>query len=337
VGRLPSERILCRETGVSRPKLREALAILENEKVLVTRDRARFIRSVNRRAANASRVVRLLTPLDFVEMQQHEQIWLDHLRGLLAAKDYQLQLLVKPALFKTRTRKVLESLGSDTACWLLHRSTRPLQQELVRSAVPVLVVGSVYEGIALNSVDVDHRAACRHAVGMLCRAGHREIYWLGTRSTRAGDLLSEAGFLEGVKADGRNRIMRHDGTDAGVCRALDNLLLRKPRATAYVISNSNHTLTAICHLARRGLVAGRDYALIARESAPFFDHVLPSIARYSQIPEKMAGTAAALIFKLVSGAPAKAIQRQIMPGFISGESLVPVNSLASALERKTLR
>ena len=156
VGRLPSERILCRETGVSRPKLREALAILENEKVLVTRDRARFIRSVNRRAANASRVVRLLTPLDFVEMQQHEQIWLDHLRGLLAAKDYQLQLLVKPALFKTRTRKVLESLGSDTACWLLHRSTRPLQQELVRSAVPVLVVGSVYEGIALNSVSYTH-------------------------------------------------------------------------------------------------------------------------------------------------------------------------------------
>jgi DNA-binding LacI/PurR family transcriptional regulator len=47
--------------------------------------------------------------------------------------------------------------------------------------------------------DLDHRAICRHAAGILLGLGHRKLALVMQKSRRAGDLESEAGFLEGVK------------------------------------------------------------------------------------------------------------------------------------------
>ena len=65
---------------------------------------------------------------------------------------------------------------------------------------------------------------CRHAAGILLGLGHRRFAMLTHKSRRAGDLESEAGFIEGVRRsrhqDAEAMVIHHEETLSGVEHAV---------------------------------------------------------------------------------------------------------------------
>ena len=52
--------------------------------------------------------------------------------------------------------------------------------------------------MALPSVDIDHRALCRHSAALFLRHGHRQLALFLERGGHGGDVESEQGFREGL-------------------------------------------------------------------------------------------------------------------------------------------
>lgn len=77
-----------------------------------------------------------------------------------------------------------------------------------------MVLGSPFEGVPLPFVDIDRRAICRHAVGVLARLRHRRICYFSRTTDAAGDFLSEQGFEESRPLFNAVdiQVVRHDGT-----------------------------------------------------------------------------------------------------------------------------
>jgi len=104
-------------------------------------------------------------------------------------------------------------------------------------------------------------------------SGTARIALLNRETRRAGDVDSEAGFLEGVKASSVQDVTadaayHRDDVDT-VARALARLLDRKNPPTALVVSNSYAYLATTSLLAQRGLRIPRDISLISRDDDPF--------------------------------------------------------------------
>ena len=195
-----------------------------------------------------------------------------------------------------------------------------MQQWFEQKQIPCVVVGSVFKGLTLPSVDRDHRAVCRHAVGLMAARGHQRLALLIQEPQFAGDRESEAGFDEGLQAVAARgitgHIQRHDGSREGLLKALDRLLSARQRPQALLIARTSSALTICTSLLQRGLRIPQDIALICRDDDVFLDETLPQIARYSVT----AGTFAKRIFRLVRQPGVKG-DTKVMPEFVKRESL----------------
>ncbi|WP_269522575.1 substrate-binding domain-containing protein [Coraliomargarita parva] len=330
---IPSERDLCAEMDVSRPTLRAALLKLEAEGILSKQGlRRRTVSRTSKAKPRKQNIVCLLSPIEISSMQEHDLIWLNELRMLLGNSNYVLRVLVRPGIFTKQTNRVMEVISQDTvtACWILYRSNLALQKWFLKNdkASQVVVVGSTHPGIELSSVDMDHRAVCRHAATMLMRLNHHRICYIGSSKKHAGDLCSEEGFLDAfsrVKGDEFTPLFaHHDGSVDVIVRTLDGILNMARRPTAFVVANSNHVLTIMTHLACRGWIAGRDYALLARDYAPFYEHLVPSIACYSNTPKSSAKEVARIIISHAKGITNEIITKRTIPDLIRGDSLCSI-------------
>ena len=182
---------------------------------------------------------------------------LDALRERLTKADCSVEFHVNPACFSAKPVRALEKLAHDhpATAWLLFTSREPMQRWLIRRQLPCLVVGSCAPDIALPSIDADHRAACRHAGGVLLRKGHRRIALVLPQDAHGGDADSEQGMRESLKGtpEVHLRVLSHDGTTAHLCslagrrHALTqsaDRLCSWPRVCM--------SLTVMIHLMRRG-------------------------------------------------------------------------------------
>lgn len=326
---LPGERRLCEEWRISRPTLRAALSILATEGWVSmahgkpTRVHAPASASGNA-AASQPLTVGLLSPEPLHAMPPFALLWLDELRGQLAAAGHLLQVHVGRSWYQGRNPdRSLATLmaNAQATAWVLYRSTEGMQHWFEKNQVPCVIVGSPFPGIiGLPSVDRDYRAVCRHAVGVLAARQHSRLALVIQHPRFAGDQESEAGFREGLKAatiPGMNGIIqRHDGTRESILKCIDTLVHMRPRPTGLIIARSACALTVCTGLQQRGFHIPRDMAVICRDDDLYLDEVVPSIARYSVQPSAFAKK----IFRLVSS-PTIKNDIKVMPVFIKRESL----------------
>jgi LacI family transcriptional regulator len=253
--------------------------------------------------------------------------WLAEVRANLAAVGTTLELDVMRAPASGLPDRMLEQhvRRRPGALWLLYLSTGAVQRWFRDRDVPCVVAGSCAPGIRLTSVDIDHRATSRNATGRMFARGCRRPALLRPEGDHPGEHESEAGFREAWErsrsAAGDPLVLRHDGSVASVCARLDAAIRSKSGADGFLVSRSRHALTALTHLARRGVRVPQDMPLVSRDDDAYLDFVVPRVARYSADPAEFARRLSrAVRARLLSeGDGSRGVR--LLPRFIPGETL----------------
>ncbi|MCX6950799.1 MAG: substrate-binding domain-containing protein [Verrucomicrobia bacterium] len=328
-GWLPSERVLSRTVQASRNTVRAALEQLKGDGLIEP------VRGLGNRIVGVSRVpslqdqpktVGLLIPEPIGRLRPLIALWIDELKDLLIEEGYRLRIHEGRQYYQTNPARALERLVEQNThgAWVLTLSSESMQRWFARRGVPCLVAGSTFPDIRLPHYDLDYRAICRHAAGVLLRLGHRRLALLNRESPRAGDVDSELGFIEGVKAssqsDTTTEIAYHRDDVESVARALKRLLDRKSPPTALVVCNSYAYLSTVSLLAQRGLRVPQDISLISRDDDPFLASLAPAPARYVLDPHTFAKKMLGALLQLLNRSPALRAPPPLLPKFTSGGS-----------------
>lgn len=325
---LPGELVLCELFKVSRMTLRTALAELELEGwITAGQGRRRAILQAPGVAESPSpgRSVVLLSPVALPEVTPGALFWMDALRAHLAETGYRFEVHSSLAAYAAQPARALEVLTASlrAAGWVLYLSTEPMQRWFAEQRLPCLIAGSRYPGIVMPALDIDYRALCRHAVGLCLARGRIRLALVIPQPGAAGDIESEKGFLEAASKvpEAGAQVVRHDGSVQGLCSMVDRLLKRPAPPTAYLVAKPAHALTLVGHLIRRGVRVPDEAVVISRDDEPFLAHMVPAMARYAVDQARFARRASRLIHELLRGGSRQGRVWQLMPRFISGETL----------------
>jgi LacI family transcriptional regulator len=328
---LPSERSLCELLQVSRNTLRSALAQLQQDGVIqpVHGSGNRILAAQTRTAPRGARDVALLTPEPIERLRPMQTLWIDDMRALLSERGVRLRVFHGAQYYAANPGPALAKLVARNphGCWILMLASEPLQRWFAENTVPCILAGSPFPGLDLPSRDLDHRAACRHAAGVLLGLGHRRLALMTVKSPRAGDLESEAGFLEAVKssphAEADARVIHHEETVAGVDQAVRRVLKLNPRPTALLVVHPYHYLAVVSRLAESGIRIPRDISVVSRDDDPFLTFVSPVPARYTVKPHVLARNLLRPVLELLDGGTIGQRTGRLMPEFVRGESISP--------------
>ncbi len=326
---LPGERTLASRLQVSRKTLRRALAELRQEGLLATkRGSSTLIKRRSGPHLNRTRVALLLpTPLEAA--RPFTILWVNRLMALLQDRGLYLDIIHGPQYYGTKASHALGRLtvSHPAKAWIIAGSVIAMQEWFEESGIPVVISGSPHQGIVLPSVDLDHRAQCRHAATVFLRAGHRDLAIFLDRGGRAGDVESSEAFAEGAGDKARVTIVpvAKGGVNPGseiIVRAVRRLLAMKPRPTGWLLANAAHYLTVLSYLGSLGLKVPDDISLISRDEEPFLRHLHPLPTHYSTSPARFANQLNRALQRLESG-ESGAFSLRIIPDLAQGRSIGP--------------
>jgi DNA-binding LacI/PurR family transcriptional regulator len=328
-GQLPSEAALCREFQVSRVTLRKAIGQLMRERWVRSGGRGCHHQILRRRSAGAQsqtlgRIVRILTPYTGKVMGVVNAGWIEAVSERVNAAGYRVEMEHHPRLFARHRPEDLRRLDArpDTAAWVLHFSTEPMQRWFAASGRPCVVMGRVHAGIHLPSVCNDTEATGRHGAGLLCARGYRELVYLMAEFTSLNDHLAAEAFAKEARSLGaRVRIVVDPAGLDPLRAALDKLLAARPRPTGFFSTCPEHCLAILCHLQYAGLRIPEDAAILSGWDDLCVHYAVPTIAHYSIDDGKAGRKTAMVLLDLLKHGSGKLSTVHILPEFKTGGSL----------------
>jgi len=330
---LPAERWLAQSMQVSRRTIRRALLLLRKEELLATipgRETRIAQRPLRTTAVRTMQSVGLLLPEPVDRLEPYSTVFFDYLRALLSGNGIRLETHSGPSYFSRRPAAALAKLTARFPCdaWILAFSNRACQHWFHARAKAAVVVGTAHRGLDLPYVDIDMRAIARHAANHLHAKGHRRIGLVVPEKDRAGDRMTQEGFLEGVQTSAHagttGRVFCHDGTMTGLRRMTERILRLTDRPTALFIANPYHYMGVATLLAERGIRVPRDVSLLCRDDDYCLRYLPVEPGRYPCLPEKRAhaiySTIMAIIQPgLVASGGAKSVL--LLPKLVEGASV----------------
>jgi len=172
-------------------------------------------------------------------------------------------------------------------------------------------------------VDVDGAAGTEAAVEHVIRHGHRRVAFVGwPPGSGVGD-DRHAGWLRAVLAHGlaqRGLAVRgEDGIESGRTLAASLLGLEQP-PSALVCASDSLALGALRAVADRGLVAGRDVAVVGFDDTPVAMAMEPGLTSVRQPVEKAASAIVRLLAERLTGAHVPPAGELIIPTLIERSS-----------------
>lgn len=326
IDQMPGERELSQQLHVSRPTLRAALALLEREGLLSREPGRRrgIVKLARVPARKSTRVIGLLAPGPIQEIVPAAHLWLNSLQSHLRDKGYELQIHSSRSCYSQSPERELAAFTHrvPAVVWVLFLGTERMQRWFMERRLPCVTSGTPYSGVELPSVDLDHRATCRHAAAQFLRRGHQCIALLRQGPASAGDIESELGFLEAFRTSPSAApiIADHDGSPSGIRNQLKALLRRTPKPTGFLVARAMPTLTVASELISRGYRLPHDAAVIGRDNDHFLDFFSPGIARYQVDSQLQAHRLARLVLQVARREIPRNSQVRLMPKFLPGES-----------------
>jgi len=329
---LPGERELSRRLHVSRPTLRAALEILEREKwIRNTPGKPReLLQKTPKRSRDAVNTVTLITPLPLYSMSRNRLFLFNSLYQDLLENGVRLQVQHHPGFGSASPSRALKSLEKPTGegVYLLAHSSEQLQRWFSEAALPCLILGSVFPGLRLPSIECDYPALGRHAAGLLIGKGHRHIVVIRNKRTLAGDLETTDAFCREIERRvdaGRNcQVLLHDSEPAELLDKWNRTKTSQPEISAIFSLDPLDCLLIKSHLETEGRGQGRKISFLSRDPATFCFWMRPTLAHY-QIPLKLfASRLSSLIHELIQSGNLPKKHTAIMPDFVPGESLSTV-------------
>jgi DNA-binding LacI/PurR family transcriptional regulator len=322
---LPGERTLCELLSVSRPTLRAALEQLERTGLLyTTRGRRRRIvqHSKSKLAGATQKKVALLTPIPLDAFPPFVLNWIDLLRTRLAQERITLEIHCTPRCYGRFPGRALAAQLARTPAsfWILFRSTLPMQRWFEQRRVGCVLAGSPFTGIALPSVDIDYRAACRHAGSLLRNRGHKRVCLLLPEGTHGGDVESIKGLAEGF-ADDSLVVLHHDNSREEIVACVDEALRLQPRVRAFVVARSAPVLSVVTRLLQCRFKMPDDVSVIARDDDAHMEFLTPQVTRYSVSSAVFGRYVSSLCLRAVRGLSTTPRTRKLIPRLIPGETV----------------
>lgn len=325
VGNLPGERTLALRLGVSRPTLHQALLVLESEGVLVRRLKSTWrIADKARSVAGAPRRVVFLSPHGLEDLDQFTLHQYTVLAAHLGERGFELEAVQLRSARSGKAHDALRSLASRLrpSAWVLHRCSPSIQQWFSQSGLSAVVMGSANPKLRIRSVDVDYRAAARHAASQLMRLGHRAtgIAYLMPAERLVGHGEAIAGLGEAFGSD-EVRTMAIPDQPAPLRAAIDTLMLERPSPTALVVHRPMQAITVLTHLANKAVRVPRDVSLVVLDDNPVLSHVTPHPARYHKDTALFAAQLRKAIEHAMGHSAKGHWSTRIVPELIPGETL----------------
>ena len=324
------ERRLAADLGVSRPTLREALTILEKDGWL--KHEGRQVRKIipcktPRRSARHLRIRLLQNNSGTSFLNEHLQT-LEFLAEHLCGHEVEFAVDTCPGCFTGKPDAALERLVNQRKAdvWILYMATESIQHWFHARSIPCVVLGSCFAGIKYPSIDEDFAATCHHAAGLFLSHGHRQLVLLTSNRMLPGDLVSMEGFRQGCQQRRSREGVEmhhsmHDRTPAGICRVVAGLLEQDPVPTGWLILNSQTYFTVASYLATRGLRVGQDISLISRNSDPYFETLVPTVAHYTRQVIRMNKQLLQAVLRVGAGDSSAKSQRRVTSIYTPGDSL----------------
>jgi hypothetical protein len=323
---LPSERTLSTQLGISRPVLREALAELESAGELVWRGNRRCpAADAKRRKPRPGRIC-LLCRHDG-EVDGNEMVMLrEHAAHSLGHDGLDIGVAAAPACFGPNPARLLQQIteARPHTLWVLFRSTPQIQSWFLESGLPVLVLGGCHPGIDLPNLDTDFFGVCRHAAGLLIARGHTGVAIIKTETDLPGDRKSLAGFTRGwTLTDGRKApvLVTHNRETGSICRVVDRLTARPDAPGVWLVFGARTYFTVAAKLAEHRLRVGRDIHLLCRDSDPYFEFIVPTVAHYRRDATRIRRRFMQFIQAFQNGETTKRFHYEIPAEFVNGDSL----------------
>ncbi|MDR0352536.1 MAG: substrate-binding domain-containing protein [Opitutaceae bacterium] len=330
---LPGERALAESLHVSRNTLRAAIAQLERDGV-VRAEHPLGTRIVTKRGDPGSdkkhHVVALLMPEPITALRPKIALIVDELRGHLAELGFRLRLFHGEHYLASGASRRLQRLVADNPhdCWVLTLVPDRVKLWFQEQGVPCVVSGTCGPGLKLPFVDLDYHALCRHAAGQMTSLGHRRIVFLTEKSTKAGDVASERGFVEGIESASDRAaegfVVHHQNTNNSVLKTLDRLFHggpAHPRPTAMFVANPHFYLLVLTYLHGLGLRVPADISLVCRDDDSFLNYIHPVPTRYSFDEASFARRLFKLIMQTVECSHIVKKDIRIMPDYRKGATL----------------
>jgi len=327
--RLPSERTLAAELGISRGTLRAALSLLGSAGKIAASPKGSLLTLPPATTADGARQIELglLSPRPLEPLRPYLALLIGQLKEGARARGWNLHLHHGGSFFSRQPAKSLRRLVDNYRHhgWILVHATPTTQSWFEREGIPTLVSGHTYAGIALPSVDVNHRAVGRHLGLMLRRYGHRHVIMISSRPSLPGLVEGEAGLREGLegRGDDNHRVdpLPYDGRDALLAQRLLHRLEARPRPSCIVTETPNQYLTALSALAGAKLTVPADVSLVSRLNDPFLHHLVPTPTSYHLNPVTMARHILTRLAHLVEGEKPSPPALEVIAEFVAGASL----------------
>jgi len=189
--------------------------------------------------------------------------------------------------------------------------------DLVRTAgIPCVLVSRDLPGSGLDYAGYDHRHGMRLAVDHLIASGHRRIALLGgSHSTWVGSerikgyrqALAGAGLPHDPALEVEGPLTRQDGM-----RIIDRVLSQERPPTAAACANDVFAFGVMLGLRRRGLEAGRDFAVTGNDDIAEASLWTPSLTTVATDFEVIGREAVRLLLQRIKD-PALPTQRLVLP------------------------
>jgi len=323
---LPSERALSTQLGISRPVLREALAEMEKAGALRWKGNRRCLAGGGKRRSRRPARICLLCRHAW-EANGNEIVMLREQAARSLGQDgLDIEVAAAPACFGPNPARLLQQIteARPRTLWVLFRSTAPIQAWFQKRGLPALVLGGCHPGIELPHLDTDYFGVCRHAAGLLHSRGHTEAAIIKAKADLPGDRESMAGFTKGwpLSAGRKAPVMvTHDRETGSICRAVDRLLDRRDSPKVWLVFGARAYLTVATRLAEHRLRAGRDIHLLCRDSDPYFEFIVPTVAHYRRDTTRLKRRFLQCIRAFKDGAEPPASPHAIPAEFVDGDSL----------------